>query len=76
MNLKKIFFYNSLCNVLYVIPWFTKILKVKTCVFLNLYSVHAARILDLSLEIMLSPPKWETKHFYNSKGFSFMLEQV
>ena len=35
---------------------FTKILKVKIC-FLNLYSVHAARILDLSPELMLSRPK-------------------
>ena len=34
---------------------FTKILKVMC--FLNLYSVHAARILDLSPELMLSPPK-------------------
>ena len=31
----------------------------------NLLSVHAARILDLSLDIMLSPPIWGTKHFYN-----------
>ena len=60
----------------YVIPWFYQDFKSENLCFLNLYSVHAARILDLSLEIMLSPPKWETKHFYNSKGFSFMLEQV
>ena len=53
---------------------FTKILKVMC--FLNLYSVHAARILDLSPELMLSPPKWGTKHISNSKGFSFMLKQV
>ena len=41
----------------------------------NLYSVHTARILDLSLEIMLSPPKWGMKYLYNSKGFSFIPEQ-
>ena len=35
---------------------FTKIFNVKIC-FLNLYSVHASRILDLSLEVILSPPK-------------------
>ena len=54
----------------------TKILNVKICVFLNLYSVHAARMLDLSLEIILSLPTWGTKQLYNSKGFSFILEQV
>ena len=36
--------------------YFTKILKIKIC-YLNLYSVQAARILDLSLETVLSPPK-------------------
>ena len=54
---------------------FSKILKVKIC-FLNLFSIHTARILDLSLEIMLSPPKWGTKHLYNPYGFSVMLEQI
>ena len=49
---------------------FTKILKV------NLYSVHAVRILDLSLEIMLSALKCVMKHLYNSTDFSFMHEQV
>ena len=50
------------------------ILKGKIC-FLNLFSVHAARILGLSLE-MLSPLKWGTKHLYNSKDYSFISEQV
>ena len=40
---------------------FTKILKMKIRVFLNLLTVHAAKILDLSLEIMLSPLKSGTK---------------
>ena len=34
--------------------------------FFYMYSVHAARTLKLSLEIILSPPKWGTKHLYNS----------
>ena len=54
---------------------FTKILTVKIC-FLSLHSVHAARILDLSLQIMLSPLKWGMKNLSNSKGYSFMSEQV
>ena len=44
--------------------------------FLNLYPVHTAKMLDLSLEIMLSPTKWRTKHLYNSKSFFFMPQQV
>ena len=32
--------------------------------------------MDLSLEIMLSPPKLGTKQLYNYKRFSFMTEQV
>ena len=35
----------------------------------NLYTVYAGRTLDLSLEIILSPPKWGPKHLRNSKGF-------
>ena len=38
-------------------PWFYQDFKSGNMYFLNLYSVHAARTLDLSLEIMLSPPK-------------------
>ena len=41
----------------YEIPGFYRDFKGENLWFLNLYSVHAARILDLSLEIMLSPPK-------------------
>ena len=54
------------------IRWFYQDFKSENLCFLNLFSVHAERILDLSLEVMLSPPKWVTKHLYNSKGFSFM----
>ena len=39
------------------IPWTYQDFKSETLCFLNLYSVHAALILDLSLEIMLSPPR-------------------
>ena len=53
-----------------------KILKVKICIFLNLCLAHEAKILYLSLEIMLSPLKWGTKQLCNYKGFSFMPEQV
>ena len=58
---KKNFFLQFLCNVYvmfyYEIPWFHQDFNGENLRFLNLYSVHAARILDLSLEIMLSPPK-------------------
>ena len=40
----------------YEIQWFYQDFKSENLCFLNLYSVHAARILDLSLEIMLTPP--------------------
>ena len=52
------------------------VLPTENMCFLNIKSVHAARILDLSLEIMPSPPKTGMKHLYSSKGFSFILEQV
>ena len=38
----------------YKIQWFYQDLESENLCFLNLYSVHAARILDLSLEIILS----------------------
>ena len=68
--------YNVYARFCYKILWFYQDFKSENMCFLNLYSVHAARILDLSPELMLSPPKWETKHISNSKGFSFMLKQV
>ena len=49
--------YNVYVLFYYKIPWFYQDFKNENRCFLNLYSVHAARILDLSLEIMLSPPK-------------------
>ena len=58
----------------YKIPWFYQDFRSKC--FLNLYSVHAARVLDLLLKTMLSPTKRGTKHLYNSNGFSFMQEEV
>ena len=57
----------------YEIPWFYRDLKSENLCFLNLYVVLAGRILALSLEVMLSHPKWGTKHLYNSKGFSIVL---
>ena len=41
----------------YEIPWFYQEFKSENLQFLDLYSAHAARILDLLLEIMLSSPK-------------------
>ena len=41
----------------YEMPWFYQDLKSENLCFLNLYSVHSAKILDLSLEVILSPPK-------------------
>ena len=52
----------------YEIPWFYQDFKS--------YSIHATEILDLSSGVILSLPKWETKHLYNTKGFSFIPEQV
>ena len=43
------FYYEILC-------FYEDFKREKLC-FLNLYSVHATRILDLSLAVMLSPPK-------------------
>ena len=60
----------------YEITWFYQNFKRENLCFLNLYSVHTATILKLSLEIILSLPKCGTKHLYNSKVFSFMPEQV
>ena len=39
------------------IRWFYQDFKIENLCFLNMYSVRGGRILDLSLEIMLSPPK-------------------
>ena len=39
----------------YKIQWFHQDFKSENC-FLNMYSVQAVRILDLSLDIMLTPP--------------------
>ena len=58
----------------YEILWIYQNFKSEN-LFFYLYLFHAARILDLSLEVMLSPPKWRKKHLYNSKGFSFMLKR-
>ena len=68
------------CNIYVIfyseIWWFYQDFKNENLSFLNLYSVHTATIQDLSLEIMLIPPKGRVKDLYNSKGFSFILEQV
>ena len=69
-----------ICNVYlvfyYEIQWCYQDFKSEYLCFLNLCSVRTARIQDLWLEVMLSPPKWWMKHHYNSKGFSFMSKQV
>ena len=60
----------------YKIQWFYQDFKSENLYFSNLYSVHVARIPGLLPENMLSPPKWGTKHLYNSKDFSFVPEEV
>ena len=45
------------CFTYYEIPWFYQDFKSENLCFLNLYSVHTARMLDMSQQIMLSPPK-------------------
>ena len=61
MNLKIKLFYNSYTYVYgifdYVIPWFYQDFKSENLCFLNMNSVHAEGILDLSPEINLSCPK-------------------
>ena len=49
--------YNVRVMFSYEFPWFYQEIKSENLCFLKLYSVHAAKILDLSLEIMLSPQK-------------------
>ena len=50
-----------ICNVYlvfyYEIQWCYQDFKSEYLCFLNLYSVRTARIQDLWLEVMLSPPK-------------------
>ena len=41
----------------YETPWFYQDFKNENLYFLNLYSVHATRVLDQSLEVILSPLK-------------------
>ena len=48
------FSYNVYVMLYYKSSGFTKILKVKISVYVNLHSIHTARILGLSLEIMLN----------------------
>ena len=78
---KKNILYNShICYIYlmfhYKIPWFYQDFKSENLWFLNMYSVHEAKILDLSLQIMLNPPRWGTQHLHNSEGFSFIVTQV
>ena len=65
----------SLYNVFNEISWFYQDFNSEN-LCLNLYSVHATRILGLSLEIMLSRLKWRMKHLFNSEGYSLMSAQV
>ena len=67
MNLKKKilqFLYNVYVMFYYDISWFYQDFESENLFFLNLYSVHTAKMLDLSLEIMLSPPKGGMKDLY------------
>ena len=80
MDLKNYIFYSSHINYVYVmfyyeILWIYQNFKSEN-LFFYLYLFHAARILDLSLEVMLSPPKWGKKHLYNSKGFPSCWNEV
>ena len=49
------FSYTCLCNFYYEILWFYQYFKSEHLCFLNLYSVHTARMLDLSLEVIVKP---------------------
>ena len=58
---QKIFYSSHIYNVYvifyYEIPWFYQDFRSKNPCFLNPYSGHVARILNISLEIMLCLPK-------------------
>ena len=54
---------------------FTEILKVKIFVSWIYTQLLQQEYCTSSLAVKLSIPKWVTKHFYNWKGFSFMLER-
>ena len=59
--------YNVYVMFFYEIRWFYK--DFKDSGFFESYKFLksvSARILDLSLEVMLSPPKWETKHTFTT----------
>ena len=60
----------------YEILWFYQDFKSENLCFLNLYPVHAVRILGLLLEIMLSILKRGTKHLWNCNTYFSMSEQV
>ena len=61
VNPKKNFYNSHVYNVCgmfyYEVSWFYQNFNGKNLCFLNLYLINAAKIQDLSLEIMLSPPK-------------------
>ena len=48
---------NDYVKFYYKIPWFYQDFKSENLCYLNLYSVHAARLLNLTLGVMLCPPK-------------------
>ena len=60
----------------YEISWFCQDFQSENLCFLNLHSVHIAKILALVTRDMLSPPKGGMKDLYNSKGFSCIPELV
>ena len=68
--------YNVYVMFYYEILWFYQDFKIENLNFLNLYSVHAARVLELLIEVMLSAPRRRTNHLDNSNGFSFNARAV
>ena len=59
-------------QILVVLPKFQKWKSVFFKSVLNLCSKNTYML----VEDMLNPPKYRMKYLYNSKGFSFMPEQV
>ena len=56
-NISRIFDYYVYVMLYYKILWFDQDFKSENLCFLNLYPVYAARILELSLEIISNPSK-------------------
>ena len=80
---KNIFYNSHICVYVmsyYEIPWFYQDFKSENLFFKSVpssrYENTGPITRDHFKSFKFSFPKWETKHLYNTKGFSFIPEQV